>query len=227
MRAQRTTLLVTCPRCGIDFPAKPYSKTDYCSRQCWIQSFNRAERLWDFVEKTDGCWEWTGARNEDGYGRLYTAGENWFTHRYSWVLHNGPIPDGLWVLHHCDNPPCIRPDHLFLGTAATNVADMVAKDRQSKGDHVPPEHRARGDRHWSRRLPEKVVQATRSAGDTLILTGAVRGERNPRAKLKVADVVEIRRMRSLGVTYREIADRFGISKTGAKKAASGENWGFI
>lgn len=81
------------------------------------------------------CWIWTGARMRYGY---FQYGKKLIgAHRVAWELRNGPIPDGLYVLHRCDNPPCVRPDHLFLGTAADNTADMVAKGRyrHSTGPH--------------------------------------------------------------------------------------------
>lgn len=91
-----------------------------------------AERLWAKVDRTESCWIWTGGTNIKGYGCI-GLGERGrgkaLAHRVSWELAFGPIPDGLWVLHHCDNPPCVRPDHLWLGTAADNNRDMVAKGR--------------------------------------------------------------------------------------------------
>jgi len=86
-----------------------------------------AERLWSKVTKTETCWTWTGARNRKGYGEIGAKGRVQKAHRIAWELTYGPIPEGLDVLHHCDNPPCCRPDHLFLGTDADNMADMMAK----------------------------------------------------------------------------------------------------
>jgi hypothetical protein len=77
----------------------------------------------------DECWEWKGFRNTAGYGR---GPHDVPAHRLSWEMHNGPIPDGLFVCHRCDNPPCVNPAHLFLGTAKDNIDDMVRKDRHSK-----------------------------------------------------------------------------------------------
>jgi hypothetical protein len=100
-----------------------------------------AERFWLRVEKSEGCWPWTGRRKQDDqYGMVYLPGGTKTkhklasAHRVSWELHNGPIPPGLHVLHRCDNPPCVRPDHLFLGTNADNLADRNAKGRQARGE---------------------------------------------------------------------------------------------
>lgn len=88
--------------------------------------------FYDRVEFTDvGCWEWMGARAK-GYGSLHLNGRHVMAHRISWELARGPIPEGLNVLHKCDNPPCIRPSHLFLGTQAVNAWDMVLKGRAKR-----------------------------------------------------------------------------------------------
>lgn len=87
--------------------------------------------FWAGVKKTDGCWLWTGYINPKGYGEF--TRRHIRVHRFSWELANGPIPEGLNVLHHCDNPPCVRPDHLFLGTQNDNVQDMVTKGRNRPG----------------------------------------------------------------------------------------------
>jgi HNH endonuclease len=90
-----------------------------------------AHRFWQFVARTDmdSCWPWQGGK-EKGYGRFCINGGHVMAHRYAWTLTHGPIPDGLRVLHACDNPPCCNPYHLFLGTMADNNADMLRKGRQ-------------------------------------------------------------------------------------------------
>lgn len=106
-----------------------------------------ADRFWSKVRKSDGCWLWTDKPHAPwGYGRLGNAinGKEIKAHRLSWMLHFGPIPDGLGVLHKCDTPLCVRPDHLFLGTQLDNVHDCVAKGRAAGGNghetHCPAGH---------------------------------------------------------------------------------------
>lgn len=89
-----------------------------------------SRRLWRRAEVVDsGCWEWTGARLVKGYGLVGNVGGTIQAHRAAWLLTHFVIPDGMQVLHRCDNPPCINPAHLFLGTPADNMRDMVAKGR--------------------------------------------------------------------------------------------------
>jgi hypothetical protein len=94
-----------------------------------------ADRYWDKVALPlgDGCWGWTGATVSKGYGLIVGPGNKHHTaHRLSWELHNGPIPEGMWVLHHCDNPPCTRPSHLYLGTVVENVRDAWERGRMPR-----------------------------------------------------------------------------------------------
>jgi len=94
-----------------------------------------AERLWQKVTKGEGCWIFHGNRNAGGHGRLMDAeGRIGYAHRISWELTNGrPVPEGLHVRHTCDNPPCVRPDHLVVGTHADNMNDMAERGRSVKG----------------------------------------------------------------------------------------------
>lgn len=86
-------------------------------------------KFWSKVSKTDGCWNWIGAKNRKGYGNLKRGERYLNAHRYSWELTNGSIPAGKWVLHKCDNPACVRPEHLFLGDVLVNNRDMWTKGR--------------------------------------------------------------------------------------------------
>jgi len=88
-------------------------------------------------EPNSGCWLWLGYGDKNGYGTFYPRGERWKAHRYSWFIHNGSIPDGLMVCHHCDMPACVNPNHLFLGTNKNNLQDMVDKGRGPTGAKNP------------------------------------------------------------------------------------------
>jgi hypothetical protein len=87
------------------------------------------EHFWSKVDKSGECWTWTAYRNANGYGEVRASKKLWLAHRFAWHLEHGEIPDGLNVLHSCDNPPCVRPLHLFLGTQLDNVKDCVQKRR--------------------------------------------------------------------------------------------------
>lgn len=87
------------------------------------------------INKTDKCWLWLGGHNSYGYGR-YKSGKDGLAHRYMWVTLNGVIPDGMVVMHSCDTPSCVNPDHLSLGKNKDNVADKVSKGRQAKGESI-------------------------------------------------------------------------------------------
>lgn len=95
--------------------------SDYISRS--------KQRLISKTVKNGECWDFIGARSKDGYGRILFEGENSLAHRVSYTLFNGEIEVGSYVLHSCDNPPCVNPKHLFLGTQHDNMADMFKKKR--------------------------------------------------------------------------------------------------
>lgn len=95
-----------------------------------------AARFWPKVDRSSllGCWEWLSYRNSHGYGQMFDGIRVLLAHRVSWILHNGPIPDGLVCRHDCDNRTCVNPAHLRIGTHADNIADKVARNRQAKGE---------------------------------------------------------------------------------------------
>lgn len=130
-------------------------------------------RFWVKVDKTNACWYWTGAKNNRGYGNVRIASKYLLAHRVSYAIAYG-IPDDMNVLHKCDNPACVRPNHLFLGTHQDNMDDMVAKGRAKAGP-IPRANAAKT--HCKRDHP--------LSGDNLYVTP--KGERQCRICRKEAD----------------------------------------
>lgn len=160
-------LSCTCGFCGAPFSATKAAVTrgrgKFCSRQCGARaSINSAitarrapiaERYQHLVIQRgdDECWDWSGFKCR-GYGRIKIGNRSVGAHRVSYELANGPIPDGMTVLHRCDNPPCTNPSHLFLGTNSDNN-----RDRHQKGRSV------RGERAGRAVLTEAIVRRMRQA----------------------------------------------------------------
>ena len=111
----------------------------FCSSSCSNKSNGIKNRtndpeaqFWQFVQKStepDGCWIWKGSMTRGGYGHFVISGKHYRAHRAAWIFTNGEIPKGLNVLHKCDNPPCVNPEHLFTGTLKDNAQDMLQKGR--------------------------------------------------------------------------------------------------
>lgn len=117
------------------------------------------DRFWAKVEKKgkDECWEWTACKDYQEYGVFWLAPKNKRAHRFSWTLHCGKIPDGLCVCHHCDNPSCVNPAHLFVGTTVDNTQDSVQKGR-----------RQQGEAHANSKLTEEMVLQIRCDYENMI-----------------------------------------------------------
>jgi transcriptional regulator len=125
----------SCEECNISFEVRlAYAKRGkgrFCSTKCAVNGQYGAPqtRFWSHVQKTNGCWIWTGVVNAAGYGQLKIAGKTVRAHRFSYELTVAKIPDGLFVCHNCDNTRCVRPGHLFLGDQQANMMDMRLKGR--------------------------------------------------------------------------------------------------
>lgn len=161
-----------------------------------------AERFWEKVRKSDGCWLWTASLSGSGYGNLPSpAGAESAAHRIAWQLTYGPIPTGLFVCHSCDVKICVRPDHLFLGTPAQNTADMFAKGRGAIGDR----HRARTDPSY-----------------------LARGEAHKNARLTVDAVMSIRaRYSAGGISQMKLAREYGVTEMTVNKVVRRQAWTHI
>jgi hypothetical protein len=130
-----------CRHCSCPFSVPPWRarmEPQFCNRSCRWNHFRSlaAARFAALHATGEGCWPWQGPLDADGYGLFPHANRTVRAHRFSFTLHRGVIPAGMHVLHACDNPRCVRPDHLFLGTNQANVDDMIRKGRQARGADI-------------------------------------------------------------------------------------------
>ncbi|MEE9395204.1 MAG: HNH endonuclease [Planctomycetota bacterium] len=123
-------IISRCERCGKRFKHDKGKPGKHCSRRCRFAA-SPEERFWSYVTKAPPgeCWEWQGVRSGDGYGAIRWPGFSYKigAHRASWMVRHGPIRGDQWILHRCDNPPCVNPDHLYLGDASQNMKDAYER----------------------------------------------------------------------------------------------------
>lgn len=166
-------------------------------------TFTQTERdkFWSCVDRSGECWIWLRGKDSDGYGITQLQRRQWRAHRAAYAL-TYEDPGSLFVLHHCDNPSCVRPDHLWLGTNDDNMSDMVAKGRSKRG----------------------TSNASHIAG------GAYqRGEKNGRAKITEVQVLEIR---SRAIPYRrgiyaELGREYGLTAVAIRNIVNGKLWSHV
>lgn len=166
MRTYATTPR-TCDFCGVLFDARDFKlkigKDRCCSRQCAasLRTVPPADRFWPKVDKSGDCWEWTACKGVRGYGRFTVRhGESpQSAHRVAYELTFGVITNDLCVLHRCDNPSCVRPDHLFLGTRNDNVQDAMSKGRHPAGER-------NGHAHFTNAVVQEIRKRYAAGGVT-------------------------------------------------------------
>ncbi len=165
-----------------------------------------------------GCTLWMGRKNEDGYGIVYVEGRPKLAHRICFSIKKHAIPDGLCVCHSCDNPPCVNPAHLWIGTRGDNNRDRTAKGRTA---------RTTGDRNGSRTHPETRLRGSASPFHALAEKYSI-GVANNKAKLDDNKVREMRAIRAETMrSFSSIAREYGVTKAAARFAISGITWKHI
>lgn len=162
------------------------------------------DTFWERVNvasDSQSCWLWTGTLTYNGYGKFYFKGRTWRAHRFAYANCVVAIPSGVYVCHTCDVRACVRPSHLFLGTAADNIRDGSAKGRMAK---------AVGGRHGSRTHPNRVP----------------RGERHHHSILTTEKVLEILQYMEATPrpTQKELAKQYGVSETAINQILKGTRW---
>lgn len=214
---------------------------------------NVAARLDAKLDKTsdpNGCWLFTGkARSSFGYGLMYIGREhrkaghgNSPTHRIAYVLANRDLPDGKWILHRCDNPPCCNPDHLFAGTHEENMADMMKKQRQQKqkGDEkdcaiytgaqalavvaLARDGKSSTEIEKTLGVDKRFVSRVRIGVAWTSVTGLGRGELKSKRKLTEEDVIAIRQQYTDGARLDELGERFGVSASNISMVVTRRTW---
>jgi hypothetical protein len=150
MPRHSTRIPRTCQHCGKSFAVPPSKVQEgggkFCSISCGVTHRNiaryadTAARFWSKVDRSggaDACWPWLGGHAHYGHGRFWLHGRRVHAHRVAYILTRGPIPDGLDILHTCDNPPCCNPAHHYPGTQIDNVRDRQERNRQARGERLP------------------------------------------------------------------------------------------
>lgn len=152
------------------------------------------ERLMSKINVTNGCWEWKGSLSDKDYGRMRINGKKFLAHRVSYMLFKGKIPDGLFILHECDNHRCVNPKHLHLGTAKENLHEAIQRGRALIGNLNP------------------------------MMMYPKRGETNNNVKLTEVQVKEIIQLVNNGVNHKEIAAKFGVSSGNISSIKNNKSW---
>ena len=174
-------------------------------------TLEQQQKFWGLVDKTPGfgpngnCWGWKASKHECGYGYFKIVEHTYKAHRVSYRLAYGAIPVNLYVLHSCDNPSCVNPKHLWIGTAADNTSDMM-----QKGRHRPPKLYGNKNGHYTK--PEKTP----------------RGEHNWNAKLTEKKIFEIRSKHAKGAhTQQKLADAYAVSPSLISRIIRRKAWKHI
>ena len=195
-----------------------------------------AELFWRKVKKTETCWLWLGRVTVGGYGRIGKI--QILAHRLSWEIHNGPIPKDLFILHKCDNPPCVNPEHLFIGTQIDNMRDCAINERTKSKLSRETIFKIRSDyatgKFFQRELADK-YGTTLGIMHHIIRNRSFKHVENPldnidkvrfgKSKLRPENVKEIReRYEKGGITKKELSIIYNVDEPCIYKIINRINW---
>lgn len=182
------------------------------NQQTLLELASRAEgvagadrRILDRLDRSGDCWLWTGALDAAGRGRVWRNGKIMIHHRAVWEILVGPIPEKAYLCHHCDNPTCGNPAHLYVGDHKTNARDMSARRRT-----------------WGHRNPDLAREAGKRIG---YANNWSKGDANPKAQLGAEQVWEIREDAS--TPNRVLAEKYGVNITSIQRIKKGTAWGHL
>lgn len=176
--------------------------TDIAALIARLEAATRLERrILSRVDRSGDCWLWTGALDDKGRGRVWYNNKLMLHHRAVWEILCGPIPKNALLCHHCDNPRCANPAHLYVGDSKTNAADMIERGR-----------------HWTKAAPEMAKAVGRATG---LRNDWSAREQNPKAKLRECQVAEIRASTK---NSSALAQDYGVHRTTIQRIRSGSSW---
>lgn len=202
----------------------------------------KRDKFFKKVKKTEDCWEWLGCKTKLGYGSFGSEK----AYRYSYKIHKGEIPDKMCVCHSCDNPSCVNPDHLFLGTHQDNMSDMVSKGRQATGEQLGRklnnEKVLKIKELIDLKERDEVIAKEYDISPRMIrqikqglswgwLTGYKPRLRKPKEQIKgrltSLEIIEIDKDIKSGLKILDVMKKYNISKSCASRIRNGETWGWI
>ena len=189
------------------------------------------------IPDAKGCQLWNGPRWSHGYGTFNIGQKKFLAHRVSWVIHNGEIPNKLFVLHRCDVKVCVNPKHLFLGTHTDNAKDRALKGRNGdiSGDkhyyRRHPELIRRGKDHWTHKKPECLARGKRHPWHrehpNFLKRQFFRGSQNGQSKLNEQQVAQIFRLVWTGIPPKQIAGWYSITPSQVHHIKTGKAWAHL
>lgn len=197
---------------------------------------NWINRFFNFVIKKNGCWDWKGSINKSGYTQFYLKSKNTTGHRTSWIIHKGEIPETMCVCHICDNPRCVNPDHLFLGTHKENTQDMIKKERRVIIRKIEKNNYNKIFEMYSNNIPQHEIANIYGVTQTTISKILLKkfskrtqiGSSNQKAVFTEDQVLKIRKeYQEKGKGCWVLSKKYGVSHSTIKRIINRKTWKHI